>query len=368
MQEGRDRWYHEEAAKVSSDCPAEAMGAEDPLFILYTSGSTGKPKGVLHTSGGYLLYAAATHHYVFDYHEGDVYWCTADVGWVTGHSYILYGPLANGATTLMFEGVPNYPTDLALLGGDRQAQGQHLLHRAHRDPRLDARRRRAGEEDQPRLAATAGQRGRADQSGSLAVVSPGGGRWPLPHRGHLVADRDRRDPDLAPARRHRPQARLGHQAPVRHRAADRGCAKARCWKAPPPAISASPRAGPARCAPSMAIISASSTPISGPIRGKYFTGDGCRRDEDGYYWITGRVDDVINVSGHRLGTAEVESALVGNIKVAEAAVVGYPHDIKGQGIYAYVTLKAGRRAQRRAGGGAEDNSSAMRSAPSPSRT
>ena len=152
MQDGRDRWYHEEAAKVAADCPAEAMGAEDPLFILYTSGSTGKPKGVLHTSGGYLLYAAATHHYVFDYHEGDVYWCTADVGWVTGHSYIVYGPLANGATTLMFEGVPNYPVTLALLGGDRQAQGEHLLHRADGDPGLDARRRCAGEEDQPRLA------------------------------------------------------------------------------------------------------------------------------------------------------------------------------------------------------------------------
>ena len=218
MKDGRDRWYHEEAAKVSSDCPAEAMGAEDPLFILYTSGSTGKPKGVLHTSGGYLLYAAATHQYVFDYHEGDVYWCTADVGWVTGHSYIVYGPLANGATTVMFEGRAQLSHHLPLLGGDRQAQGQYLLYRPHRDPGADARGRRAGEEDQPGLAQASGQRGRADQSGSLAVVPPGGGRRPLPDRGHLVADRDRRDLDFAFAGRDRPEARLGHQALLRHRA------------------------------------------------------------------------------------------------------------------------------------------------------
>ena len=168
--QGRDVCYHEEAAKVSADCPPEEMNAEDPLFILYTSGSTGKPKGVLHTTGGYLLYAAFTHQYVFDYHDGDIYWCTADVGWVTGHSYIVYGPLANGATTLMFEGVPNYPIDLALLGGDRQAQGQHLLHRADRDPRADARRRRAGEEDQPRLAAPA-----RHASASRSIPKPGSG-------------------------------------------------------------------------------------------------------------------------------------------------------------------------------------------------
>ena len=185
------------------------MNAEDPLFILYTSGSTGKPKGVLHTTGGYLVYASMTHQYVFDYHDGDIYWCTADVGWVTGHSYIVYGPLANGATTLMFEGVPNYPDELALLGGDRQAQGQHLLHRADRDPRADAGRRRAGEEDLAQIAAAARLGRRADQSGSLGVVSPRGRRRPLPDRRHLVADRDRRHPDHAAARRDRAEAGLG---------------------------------------------------------------------------------------------------------------------------------------------------------------
>ena len=197
------------------------MNAEDPLFILYTSGSTGKPKGVLHTTGGYLVYASITHQYVFDYHDGDIYWCTADVGWVTGHSYIVYGPLSNGATTLMFEGMPNYPTHVALLGRDRQAQGQHLLHRADRDPRADARRRRAGEEDLAQLAAPARLGRRADQSGSLGVVSPRGRRRPLPDRRHLVADRDRRHPDHAAARRDQAQAGLGDAAVLRHPAGDR---------------------------------------------------------------------------------------------------------------------------------------------------
>ena len=198
------------------------MNAEDPLFILYTSGSTGKPKGVLHTTGGYLVYAAMTHQYVFDYHDGDIYWCTADVGWVTGHSYIVYGPLANGATTLMFEGVPNYPDDVALLGGHRQAQGQHLLHRADRDPRADAGGRRAGEED---LA-----RSRCACSASVGEpINPEAWEWyyrvvgdePLPDRRHLVADRDRRHPDHAAARRDRAEARLGDAAVLRRQPADR---------------------------------------------------------------------------------------------------------------------------------------------------
>ena len=167
---GRDLWYHDEVATVKADCKPEKMKAEDPLFILYTSGSTGKPKGVLHTTGGYLVYASMTHQYVFDYHDGDIYWCTADVGWVTGHSYIVYGPLANGATTLMFEGVPNYPIAVALLGSHRQAQGQHLLHRADRDPRADGRGRRACDEDLAQVAAHARLGRRADQSGSLGMV------------------------------------------------------------------------------------------------------------------------------------------------------------------------------------------------------
>ena len=167
MLPGRDVWYHDAADTATSECPCAEMDAEDPLFILYTSGSTGKPKGVLHTTGGYLVYIAMTHQYVFDYHDGDIYWCTADVGWVTGHSYVVYGPLANGATTLMFEGVPNYPDRVAVLGDHRQAQGQHLLHRADRDPRADASGRRAGEEDLARVAAAARFGGRADQSGSV---------------------------------------------------------------------------------------------------------------------------------------------------------------------------------------------------------
>ena len=241
---GRDVWYHEVGEVVTGECPCEEMNAEDPLFILYTSGSTGKPKGVLHTTGGYLVYTSITHQYVFDYHDGDIYWCTADVGWVTGHSYIVYGPLANGATTLMFEGVPNYPDQLALLGGDRQAQGQHLLHRADRDPRADAGRRRAGEEDLAQLAAAARLGRRADQSRGLGVVSPRRRRRPLPDRRHLVADRDRRHPHHAAARAPRSSSR------ARRRGRSSACSRrsstptARCWMARPAAISASPTRWP----------------------------------------------------------------------------------------------------------------------------
>ena len=218
MHAGRDFWYHELAESVSADCPVEEMNAEDPLFILYTSGSTGKPKGVLHTTGGYLVWTSLTHQLVFDYHDGDIYWCAADVGWVTGHSYIVYGPLANGATTLMFEGVPNWPTPVAHLGGGRQAQGQHHLHRADRAARADGRRRRPRQEDLARLAQAARHGRRADQPGSLGVVLEGRRRGPLPDRRHLVADRDRRHHDHAAARRHRPQGRLGDAALLRRQA------------------------------------------------------------------------------------------------------------------------------------------------------
>jgi acetyl-CoA synthetase len=340
MQDGRDRWYHEEAAKVSNDCPAEAMGAEDPLFILYTSGSTGKPKGVLHTSGGYLLYAAATHHYVFDYHEGDVYWCTADVGWVTGHSYIVYGPLANGATTLMFEGVPNYPSSSRFW----EVIDKHKVNIFYTAPTAIRALMREGDAPVKKTSRS-----------SLRLLGSVG--EPI-----------------------NPEAWLWY-----HRVVGDG----RCpivdtwWQTETGGILISPLPGATDLKPGSAtrplfgivpeIVDAEGNILEGPVTGnlciarswpgqmrtvygdhqrfidtyfktypgKYFTGDGCRRDADGYYWITGRVDDVINVSGHRLGTAEVESALVGNAQVAEAAVVGYPHDIKGQGIYAYVTLKQG---------------------------
>ena len=337
---GRDFWMHEEAAKVSADCPPEAMNAEDPLFVLYTSGSTVKPKGVVHTTGGYLVYAAMTHQYVFDYHDGDIYWCTADVGWVTGHSYIIYGPLANGATTLMFEGIPNYPTASrfwhvvdkwkvnifytaptairSLMG-----QGDDFVRRSSRSSL--------------RILGSVGE-----------PINPEAWEWYY----NVVGD-------------------------------------SRCpivdtwWQTETGGILITPLPGATALKPGSAthpffgvqpaLVDDKGTRLEGPASGnlvildswpgqsrtiygdherfvqtyfsaypgQYFTGDGCRRDVDGYYWITGRVDDVINVSGHRMGTAEVESALVAHPKVAEAAVVGYPHDLKGQGIYCYVTLNNG---------------------------
>ncbi|HEX3755042.1 MAG TPA: acetate--CoA ligase [Rhizomicrobium sp.] len=340
MQAGRDVWYHDEAAKVGADCPAEEMGAEDPLFILYTSGSTGKPKGVLHTQAGYLLWCAWTHHYVFDYHDGEIYWCTADVGWVTGHSYILYGPLANGATTLMFEGVPNYPTSSRFW----EVIDKHKVNTFYTAPTAIRALMRDGEEPVKRTSRA-----------SLRLLGSVG--EPI-----------------------NPEAWLWYHKVV----GDSRCPIVDTWWqtetgghmiTPLPGATALKPGSATRPLPGVMpeIVDADGKVIEGPgsgnlciaeswpgqmrsvygdhqrfvdtyfktYRGKYFTGDGCRRDEDGYYWITGRVDDVINVSGHRLGTAEVESALVGDTKVAEAAVVGYPHDIKGQGIYAFVTLKAG---------------------------
>jgi acetyl-CoA synthetase len=338
--EGRDIWLHEAAATVSADCPAEEMGAEDPLFILYTSGSTGKPKGVLHTTGGYLVYAAMTHQYVFDYHDGDIYWCTADVGWVTGHSYILYGPLANGATTLMFEGVPNYPDTSRFW----QVVDKHKVNIFYTAPTAIRALMRDGE-------------GPVKKTSRASLRLLGSVGEPI-----------------------NPEAWLWY-----HRVVGDG----RCpivdtwWQTETGGILISPLPGAIAQKPGSAtlpffgikplIVDGDGKPLEGAVEGNlciagswpgqmrtvfgdherfiqtyfatfkglYFTGDGCRRDEDGYYWITGRVDDVLNVSGHRMGTAEVESALVAHPKVAEAAVVGYPHDIKGQGIYAYVTLIAG---------------------------
>ncbi|MCH8308233.1 MAG: acetate--CoA ligase [Proteobacteria bacterium] len=336
----RDAWLHELEEQVADDCPCEEMGAEDPLFILYTSGSTGKPKGVLHTSGGYLVYAALTHEYVFDYHPGDIYWCTADVGWVTGHSYIVYGPLANGAITLMFEGVPNYPSASRFW----EICDKHQVNICYTAP--TALRSLMREGDEPvrrtsrkslRLLGTVGE-----------PINPEAWEWYY----HVVGD-------------------------------------ARCpivdtwWQTETGGILISPLPGAMAMKPGSAakpffgirpaIVDDDGNVLEGEVEGnlvildswpgqmrtlygdhqrfvdtyfsmfegRFFTGDGVRRDEDGYYWITGRVDDVLNVSGHRMGTAEVESALVAHKAVAEAAVVGYPHDIKGQGIYAYVTLMQG---------------------------
>lgn len=336
----RDVWYQEAIASASTECPAEPMEAEDPLFILYTSGSTGKPKGVLHTTGGYQLYAAMTHHYVFDYHPGDIYWCTADVGWITGHSYILYGPLANGATTLMFEGVPTYPDASRFW----QVVDKHKVNIFYTAP--TAIRALMSQGDGPvsstsreslRLLGTVGE-----------PINPEAWEW------YFKTVGDQRCPIVDT-----------------------------WWQTETGGIMITPLPGATDLKPGSAtrpffgvepaLLDADGNELEGPNSGNlvltrswpgqmrtvygdherfiqtyfstypgfYMTGDGARRDEDGYWWITGRVDDVINVSGHRMGTAEVESALVLHAQVAEAAVVGYPHEIKGQGIYAYVTLMAG---------------------------
>jgi acetyl-CoA synthetase len=341
--EGRDVRYEEAREQVSTECPPEPMSAEDPLFILYTSGSTGKPKGVLHTTGGYLTWAAYTHELVFDYRPGEIFWCTADVGWVTGHSYIVYGPLANGATTLIFEGVPNYPT----VSRFWEVIDKHQVEIFYTAPTALRALMREGEEPVKKTSRK-----------SLRLLGSVG--EPI-----------------------NPEAWLWY-----HRVVGEG----RCpivdtwWQTETGACLISPLPGATALKPGSAtkplpgvkpqLVDAEGGVLEGAISGnlcltdswpgqmrtvygdhqrffdtyfstypgKYFTGDGCRRDEDGYYWITGRVDDVINVSGHRLGTAEIESALVGHSGVTEAAVVGFPHDIKGQGIYAYVTLEQGLEA------------------------
>jgi len=340
MQPGVDHWYHELESGVDDDCPCEEMGAEDPLFILYTSGSTGQPKGVLHTTGGYLVYAAFTHELVFDYQDGDVYWCTADVGWVTGHSYIVYGPLANGATTLIFEGVPNYP-DYSRFW---RVVDKHQVNIIYTAPTAIRALMREG--DAPvqatsrkslRLLGTVGEPINPEawewyfrvvgeercpivdtwwqtETGGILIsplpgatdMKPGSATLPLPGI----------QPALVDSEGHELAGEAEGQLIIKD-----------SW--------------PGQMRTVYGDHERFVQTYFSQYPGTYFTGDGCRRDADGYYWITGRVDDVLNVSGHRMGTAEVESALVAHPSVAEAAVVGYPHDIKGQGIYAYVTLNAG---------------------------
>ena len=338
--EGRDAWLHELEADVESDCPCEEMAAEDPLFILYTSGSTGQPKGVLHTTGGYLVYASLTHEIVFDYHPGDVYWCTADIGWVTGHSYIVYGPLANGAITLMFEGVPNYPTSSRFW----EVCDKHEVNICYTAPTVIRALMREGDAPVKRTS-----RKSLRLLGSVGEpINPEAWEWYY----NVVGNK---------------------RCPIVDT----------WWQTETGGILISPLPGATALKPGSAskplfgiqpaIVDGEGAVLDGAVEGilvitdswpgqmrtiygdhqrfidtyfstfpgRYFTGDGARRDEDGYYWITGRVDDVLNVSGHRMGTAEVESALVAHHDVAEAAVVGYPHAIKGQGIYAYVTLMEG---------------------------
>jgi acetyl-CoA synthetase len=340
MTPGRDVWYHEAADVVTAECPCEEMSAEDPLFILYTSGSTGKPKGVLHTTGGYLLYTSMTHQYTFDYRDGDVYWCTADVGWVTGHSYIVYGPLANGAITMMFEGVPNYPT----MSRFWEVVDKHKVNIFYTAPTAIRALMQAGDGPVKKTS-----RKTLKVLGTVGEpINPEAWEWYY----RVVGD------NRCPVIDTWWQTETGGTliAPLPGATALKpGSATLPFFGVIPQIVDADGKV--IEGAGSGNLCMADSWP--GQMRtvfgdhqrfidtyfkaypGKYFTGDGCRRDEDGYYWITGRVDDVINVAGHRMGTAEVESALVAHEDVSEAAVVGYPHDIKGQGIYAYVTLMTG---------------------------
>jgi len=338
-----DIWYHEIVEKVSAECTPEMMDAEDPLFILYTSGSTGKPKGVLHTTAGYLLYAAMTHHYVFDYKEEDVYWCTADVGWVTGHSYILYGPLCNGATTLMFEGIPNYP-DYSRFW---QVIDKHKVTLFYTAPTAIRALMKEGDEFVKKTS-----RKSLRIMGSVGEpINPeawlwyyhvvGDGRCPVvdtwwqTETGGLMISPLPGATDLKPGSATLPL--FGVQPEIlspEGKVLEGACEGLLCIKDSWPGQARSVYGDHKRF---------EETYFS-QYKGYYFTGDGARRDADGYYWITGRVDDVLNVSGHRLGTAEIESALVAHPKVSEAAVVGMPHDIKGQGIYCYVILNTGETA------------------------
>ncbi len=333
----RDVWYHEAVAKASSECEPEEMDAEDPLFILYTSGSTGKPKGVLHTTGGYLLYAAATHKYVFDYHDGDIYWCTADVGWVTGHTYIVYGPLANGAISMMFEGVPTYPT----ASRHWEVCDKHQVNIYYTAPTAIRALMREGDEPVKktsrkslRILGTVGEPINPEAwSWYYNVV--GEQRcpvvdtwWQTETGGHMITPLPGAT-QLKPGSATQPffgvvPAIVDHEGNVLEGACEGNLVITRPW--------------PGQMRTVYGDHQRFVDTYFKTYPGYYFTGDGAKRDEDGYYWITGRVDDVLNVSGHRMGTAEVESALVLHEAVAEAAVVGYPHDIKGQGIYAYVTL------------------------------
>jgi len=338
--EGRDVWYHEVMATASADCPPEQMDAEDPLFILYTSGSTGKPKGVLHTTGGYLLHAAATHKYIFDYHDGDIYWCTADVGWVTGHSYIVYGPLANGATTIMFEGIPTFPD----AGRFWQVVDKHQVNIFYTAPTAIRSLMREGEgpvkatsRKSLRLLGSVGEPINPE-AWEWYYHNVGDSRCPIvdtwwqTETGGILITPLPGATALKPGSATRPffgvtPALVDAEGQFLEGATDGNLVITRPW----PGMMRTVYGDHPRFIETYFSM----------YKGLYFTGDGARRDEDGYYWITGRVDDVINVSGHRMGTAEVESALVLHPAVAEAAVVGFPHDIKGQGIYAYVTLKMG---------------------------
>ncbi|UCI20478.1 acetate--CoA ligase [Mesorhizobium sp. B2-1-8] len=340
---GRDVWYHDEVATVRPECKPEKMRAEDPLFILYTSGSTGQPKGVLHTTAGYLVYASMTHQYVFDYHDGDIYWCTADVGWVTGHSYIVYGPLANGATTLMFEGVPNYPSQSRFW----EVIDKHKVNIFYTAP--TALRALMGAGDDPvkktsrkslRVLGSVGEPINPEAwewyfnvvgNSKVPIVDT----WWQTETGGILITPLPGATDLKPGSATRPFFGIKPQlvdgeGKVLEGAADGNLCITDSW--------------PGQMRTVYGDHDRFVQTYFSTYKGKYFTGDGCRRDSDGYYWITGRVDDVINVSGHRMGTAEVESALVSHEKVSEAAVVGYPHDIKGQGIYSYVTLMKGMEA------------------------
>jgi len=343
MKAGRDVWYADEAAKVSADCPPEPMNAEDPLFILYTSGSTGKPKGVLHTTGGYIVWASLTHERVFDYRPGEVYWCTADVGWVTGHSYIVYGPLANGATTLMFEGIPSYPD----AGRCWQVVEKHQVNIFYTAPTAIRALMGAGGDIPDKYAMPS-----LRLLGSVGEpINPEAWLWYHKHVGKQRCE-------IVDTWWQTETGGILISALPGAIAAKPGSATKPFFGIKPIVLSPEGKLQEQTKAEGVLCI-ADSWPgqmrtVYGDharfvstyfetYKGYYFTGDGCRRDEDGYYWITGRVDDVLNVSGHRIGTAEVESALVAHPKVAEAAVVGYPHDIKGQGIYCYVTLMGGEK-------------------------
>jgi acetyl-CoA synthetase len=341
MVEGRDHDAYALMEKASADCPPEPMNAEDPLFILYTSGSTGKPKGVLHTTGGYLVYASMTHEYVFDYQDGEVYWCTADVGWVTGHSYIVYGPLANGAITLMFEGVPNYPDASRFW----QVVDKHEVSIFYTAPTAIRALMRLGEDPVKKTS-----RKSLRILGSVGEpINPeawmwyykvvGDSRCPIvdtwwqTETGGILITPLPGATELKPGSATRPffgitPALVDNDGKVLEGAIDGNLVILDSW--------------PGQMRTVYGDHERFIQTYFSTFPGKYFTGDGARRDEDGYWWITGRVDDVINVSGHRMGTAEVESALVAHPAVSEAAVVGYPHDIKGQGIYCYVTLTAGK--------------------------
>ncbi len=338
--EGRDVWYHEAAAGVSADCPPEEMSAEDPLFILYTSGSTGTPKGVLHTTGGYMVWVSMTHEYVFDYKKGEIYWCTADVGWVTGHSYIVYGPLANGATTLVFEGIPTYPD----AGRFWQVCEKHKVNIFYTAPTAIRALERLGDDfvtqhdrSSIRLLGTVGEPINPEAwlwyhkvvgEERCPIVDTW---WQTETGGVMIAPLPGAT-DLKPGSATKPMfgvkpALVDQDGKFLEGATSGNLVITDSW--------------PGQMRTVYGDHERFKQTYFSTYKGLYFTGDGCRRDEDGYYWITGRVDDVINVSGHRMGTAEVESALVEHDLVAEAAVVGFPHDIKGQGIYAYVTLFEG---------------------------